>query len=699
MSIFKKLTLLVSALIVLSMLALSFLLTWNISSTTQHKLEQYRQSELNKVRDNLKNVVDMAHRVLTDYYESSKKNEVLIENYGPRLSYVIDIAESMIKKKLEAVSRGELSEQQAQKDCLEAIKTIRYDNGIGYLWVNDMSAPCPKMIMHTTVPKLDGKILDDPKYNCALGRQQNLFSAMVEVCAKDGQGYVDYLWPKPSADGLTQEQPKLSYVRLIKAWGWVLGTGIYVDDAQREALKRAVSSIEKMRYDNGEGYFWINDMGKPYPKMIMHPTVPKLNGTILENPRYNCALGKGANLFASFVEVCEKEGEGYVDYLWPKPTPDGLSNEMPKESYGRIFKPLNWVIGSGVYTDNIDRSVNLQCQQMNSDIKDMLTLMAIMGSILIVVTILVLAYIVKKLISAPMGNMSHMLENIANGNADLTRRLEANSQDEIGATAKSYNRFVAQMQKILLEVEQTSKQITLGANQVNDASQNLAQGTTEQAASIEEINSFMQDIAASVQNDTKNIQKCDEYSNSTRQMAHQGTAKMEVMLNAIQRIEKSSGNISHIIRTIESIAFQTNLLALNAAVEAARAGVHGKGFAVVAEEVRNLAARSAKAANETTVLIADSVQNVTEGVNLAKEASEALNNIAKAIEQVSHLNNLTAKSSQEQAEKINQIRSSLVQMEVVTQQNSASSEETASISHEFTRLSKNLQDLLAKFTM
>jgi Signal transduction histidine kinase len=128
----------------------------------------------------------------------------------------------------------------------------------------------------------------------------------------------------------------------------------------------------KMRYNNGIGYFWINNMGKPFPKMIMHPTVPSLNSVILDDEKYNCALGIKKNLFQAMVEKCEEQNEGFVDYMWPKPSKDGLTAPQPKLSYVKLFKSLNWVIGTGVYIDDIDDAVINKKKALNEEIQKLI---------------------------------------------------------------------------------------------------------------------------------------------------------------------------------------------------------------------------------------------------------------------------------------------------------------------------------------
>lgn len=305
----------------------------------------------------LKNYVDMAYTVMDTNHQNMTSFEFLEWGYGERLRNVIDLVESYLREKTAAVRDGRLGEEQAREQARAMIRSLRYGGGTGYVWINDTGRPYPRMIMHPTVPELEGEILDDPRFDCARGRDQNLFQAFVEVCLEKGEGFVDYLWPKPTPSGLIPKVPKLSFVRLFKPWNWIVGTGIYLDDAADLELEKTRTEIRKLRYNDGEGYFWINDDTFPVPRMIMHPFLPELEGKIVDDPKYNCPLGQGRFLFEEFVSVCRERGSGFVEYFWPKPTSSGMIKHTPKISYVRRYAPLGWIVGSGFYLDSFDRTM------------------------------------------------------------------------------------------------------------------------------------------------------------------------------------------------------------------------------------------------------------------------------------------------------------------------------------------------------
>lgn len=291
--------------------------------------------------------------------------------------------------------------------------------------------------------------------------------------------------------------------------------------------------------------------------------------------------------------------------------------------------------------------------------------------------------------------ISEMAENLAAGKWDVDVSIKSD-KDKMN---KSLAEMVAQVNDALSEVNSTVAQVASGANQVSDASQSLSQGATESAASLEEITSSMSEMASQTNQNAENATQATQLAKAAADAANDGQGKMTQMSESMVQIEKNAQETQKVIKTIDDIAFQTNLLALNAAVEAARAGQHGKGFAVVAEEVRNLAARSAKAAAETADLIENSNKQITEGVGISNQTAEALKTINDNIIKTNDIISDIAAASNEQAQGIAQINNGLSQVDSVTQQNTANAEETASASEEMSRQSGVLKQLISKFKL
>jgi methyl-accepting chemotaxis protein len=259
--------------------------------------------------------------------------------------------------------------------------------------------------------------------------------------------------------------------------------------------------------------------------------------------------------------------------------------------------------------------------------------------------------------------------------------------------------MTSDLNDILHQVQVACDQIATGSAEVADSSQSLSQGATESASSLEEIAASMNQLTAQIKQNAEHASEAKGLSEKASRSAAEGNTHMHEMVGAMAQIDEAGQSISKIIKVIDEIAFQTNLLALNAAVEAARAGQHGKGFAVVAEEVRSLAARSAKAAQETADLIEGSVEKTRNGAQIADKTAESFEEIVAEINKVSALVGDIAAASDEQAQGISEINVGLGQIDQVTQQNTASAEEGAAASEELNGQAMQLRELVGRFTL
>ena len=306
----------------------------------------------------------------------------------------------------------------------------------------------------------------------------------------------------------------------------------------------------------------------------------------------------------------------------------------------------------------------------------------------------------RKAVGAMNGYISEIaqvLGEMSDGNLDV--EITSEYLGDFVALKEAINNITASLNNVMSEINTAANQVASGTSQVSDGSQEISQGAAEQASSIEELTASITQIAEQTRQNAMSADQANEVSTAAKDNAVSGNEQMKMLQQAMEEINESSSNISKIIKVIDDIAFQTNILALNAAVEAARAGVHGKGFAVVAEEVRNLAARSAGAAKETTDMIEGSIKKTQAGTKIADETAQALDRIVEGVQSAVTLVAEIASASNQQASGIREVNKGIEQMSQVVQTNSATSEEAAAAAEELSSQAELLKSMVAQFRL
>lgn len=543
--------------------------------------------------------------------------------------------------------------------ALKVVKSMRYA-GDNYLWINDMQ---PVMIMHPMKPALDGKNLSDLKDP----NGKHLFNEFVRVCAADGDGFVDYMWPKPGKD---KPVAKLSYVRLFKPWNWIIGTGVYIETAEQRFMEEAKRQIGNLRFGpDGKDYFFILNTDL---KMVMHPIKPDLNGSDLGNFRDP----QGKALFIEMIEVCKANGSGFVDYMWPKP---GEEKPVAKLSYVQLFPEWGWIVGTGIYVDDIDKAMAIQRAGITSALTSQKTVIAI---IVAVMTLLVggLITFMATRIARPIRETDAFFKDISEGQGDLTARLMVTSNDELGQMAKSFNVFADKLQGMVGYIAEESIEINRSSGSLSNissslslnAEQTLAKSSAAAAAvdemsanmnlvshNMEEATASVNAMASAIEEMTATINEIAETSEKARAITDQAVSQSSEASVSVDALGTAAKEITSVLETITEISQQVDLLALNATIEAARAGDAGKGFAVVASEIKDLANQTAQATDRIREKI-DSIQSTTtttvtviQGISkVVGENSEIVNTIATAVEEQSV-------SAREISHNVSQISSSI----------------------------------------
>ena len=312
---------------------------------------------------------------------------------------------------------------------------------------------------------------------------------------------------------------------------------------------------------------------------------------------------------------------------------------------------------------------------------------------------LLIIYVISRAIAAPVARAADMLGDIASGNGDLSRRMAVESDDEVGALASAFNRFIASLNVTIREVRDSTEAIASASSQIASGNLDLSARTEAQASSLEETAAAMEELTSTVKQNADNARQANQLVVSASSHAVKGGDVVGQVVRTMSEITESSRKIADIIGVIDGIAFQTNILALNAAVEAARAGEQGRGFAVVATEVRNLAQRSSQAAREIKDLIVDSGSRVEAGSRLVDSAGATMQDIVVSVQRVADLMGKIASASQEQSQGIAQVNATVTQMDDATQQNAALVEEAAAAAQSLQDQAGKLAQVVSVFTL
>ncbi|NTZ69723.1 methyl-accepting chemotaxis protein [Pseudomonas protegens] len=471
---------------------------------------------------------------------------------------------------------------------------------------------------------------------------------------------------------------------------------------REQAQKQALQVIRGLRYNQND-YFWINDLT---PVMIMHPANPKLDGQ-------NLAAVKdpdGFEVFNEMVTLAKAKGGGMVDYRWPKP---GAEQPVQKTSYIQLFQPWGWIIGSGVYIDDLQDEFYAQVLRASS-----------IGLVIALLMAALVVLIVRSIVN-PLRETVHAMANIASGESDLTRSLDTHGQDEVTELARHFNGFTAKLRGVVMQLqssaaalEQSSSELGSNANDAQERSQQQSQQMEQVAAAISQVTSAVQDVARNAEHAATEVREAEAQAqqgqvniDGSLQQIDQLSVTIDQAVEVIRTLAAESTQIGTVLEVIRSIAEQTNLLALNAAIEAARAGEQGRGFAVVADEVRLLAQRTQQSTAEIQGMI-ERLQNHSEAavkvigdssrasqltIEQAGLAGASLNAIGQALRNLNGLNATIASATLEQAHVVEDINHNVGQAAGLSQGTALAAQHSSAASRYLKELSEQLNGLLRQF--
>ncbi|MHC1673059.1 methyl-accepting chemotaxis protein [Stenotrophomonas maltophilia] len=657
----------------------------------------------------------------------------LTETRKTALKTQVELSYGILQHYHRLAGTGELSEDAAKSAALQALEVMRAENDTYYFNIYDTGY---RLLMHPFRKDLVGKDMKDFRTDDGV----RIYYDQVEA-AKAGGGFVNYRWAKPGSKG---EAEKVAYAGLFAPWNWVVSSGVYMDDVQRQALVftaiMAISGGVLVLIVLALSWVIGNRIARPLKqatavaegiangKLDSHigPQPHDEPGRLLE-----AMSGMQQQLHAVIGgqrEMARRHDAGELSYRID-------ASVFPGE-YELMVQETNTLVGSHVQTlhDVLDVVQQYAVGDLSRDIArypgekaamttTVDTVKANLGRINAEIKQLASAAaagdfsqrgdaqrfdhdfrLMLENLNAMMavsddnlGKLSQLLSAIAEG--DLTARMHGDYQGVFARMRDDANTTVTQLTQIVGQIQASASSITLAAGEIASGNSDLSRRTEQQAANLEETAASMEELTSTVRQNAEHARQANQLAIGAHGVASQGGEVVGQVVTTMSAIEASSKKIAEIISVIDGIAFQTNILALNAAVEAARAGEQGRGFAVVASEVRTLAQRSAAAAKEIKGLIDDSVGKVNDGSALVHKAGATMGEIVASVQRVTDIMAEISAASQEQSAGIEQVNQTVVQMDETTQQNAALVEEATAAARAMEDQAAQLADAVAIFRL
>jgi len=657
----------------------------------------------------------------------------LTETRKSALKTQVELSYGILQHYHRLAGTGELSEEAAKSAALQALEVMRAGNDTYYFNIYDTGY---RLLMHPFRKDLVGKDMKDFRTDDGV----RIYYDQVEA-ARAGGGFVNYRWAKPGSKG---EVEKVAYAGLFAPWNWVVSSGVYMDDVQKQALVftaiMAVSGGVLVLIVLALSWVIGNRIAVPLKqatavaegiaggKLDSHigPQPHDETGRLLE-----AMAGMQQQLHAVITgqrEMARRHDGGELSYRID-------ASAFPGE-YGLMVQETNALVGGHVQTlhDVLDVVQQYAVGDLSRDIArypgekaamttTVDTVKANLGRINAEIKQLASAAaagdfslrgdaqrfdhdfrLMLENLNAMMavsddnlGKLSQLLSAIAEG--DLTARMHGDYQGVFARMRDDANTTVTQLTQIVGQIQASASSITLAAGEIASGNSDLSRRTEQQAANLEETAASMEELTSTVRQNAEHARQANQLAIGAHGVASQGGDVVGQVVTTMSAIEASSKKIAEIISVIDGIAFQTNILALNAAVEAARAGEQGRGFAVVASEVRTLAQRSAAAAKEIKGLIDDSVGKVAEGSSLVHQAGSTMGEIVASVQRVTDIMAEISAASQEQSAGIEQVNQTVVQMDETTQQNAALVEEATAAARAMEDQAVQLGEAVARFRL
>ncbi len=472
--------------------------------------------------------------------------------------------------------------------------------------------------------------------------------------------------------------------------------------SEYEAKREAMARLRALRYKEND-YFWINDLNTV---MLMHPIKPELEGKDLRNFRDP----NGTYIFRKFVDIAKKRDEGFIDYLWPKP---GSDQSIPKLSYVRLFKPWGWIVGTGIYVDDVKVEVGKMRFQLLS------------AAIALSFLLLISTYLIARIISHPLHEAVMVFNQVAEGDLTVRVTLEEGRRDEVGILMNALSHMLGKLRDQTRMIMEGANTIASSIRQISVTSTRLATVSEETSGSLSEISTTVEQVreTAYLANEkAEQVAKGADHASLASDRGRKSVAdattgirrikeEMASVAESILKLDEQTRRVGEIISTVKDLANQSNLLSVNASIEAAKAGSYGKGFAIVAQEIKSLADQSREATsqvknilNEILKATDDSVmatergeKAVEAGTHLSHQSGEAIDMLSRSVNESAHAAIQIAASGQEQLAGMDQLAQAIENIKTASMQNAEGAKQLETAAKDLEALGEGLSRLASMF--
>ena len=622
--------------------------------------------------------------------------------------HLVEAAHTVLVHFHEKEKSGDLTGPEAKAAAISAINAMRYEQK-EYFWLNDLTSPIPKMIMHPTVPALNNKILDGANFNCATTLQagadgpvertdgrKNLFVAFNEVVQKSGHGFVTYNWPKPKLGGGTTEElfEKLSYVKKFEPWGWVIGSGIYVDDVDSKfwqmALQFGVMVLVVMLVIAAMIRWQVLSITRPLDELRAMVV------SIERSSDFSRRLG---------IESQDEVGQtamAFNQLMSAQQLAIGEVNAVVEAiAAGDFNKRVNADLKGDLGI--MKAAVNASAQSVDSTMQALQEVMHALSN----------GNFSKRMSSEVQGELRTAVDSamqametllsdvgtVMNGVAqgDLRGRIQAQGRGDLATLKDNINHSLEALGNSMVAINSNTRQVAAAANETSQAINQISDGAQNQMHAISQLANAVRETAVSVTDVSRNTETASARSQESMAIVRAGKDKMSLMVEVVNGIAANSEKINKITEVIEKIANKTNLLSLNAAIEAARAGEHGKGFSVVAEEVGKLASSSAESTQEISQLVQEAVEQARHAVATVQEVSRDMERIESGAHEANGMMQRISAALEQQSSAVQEINSNVANLNKIAESNAAASEEIAATVIELSKIADGTRQEVDKF--